>query len=218
MTAEDPVEFYFPGINQVNIKDEINLTFAASLRAFLRQDPDIMLVGEMRDAETVDIAIKAALTGHLVFSTVHTNDAASTVTRLVNMEVEPFLIADSVIMIVAQRLVRRICKKCATTQTLPAKALLELGFTPEEAKSVTVLKGRGCDTCNGTGFKGRIALYEVMEVTPAIKELIIAQAQSKDIKKKAIEDGMVSLRRSGLIKIKNGVTSVDEVLRETVRD
>ncbi len=218
MTAEDPVEFYIPGINQVNIKEEINLNFATALRAFLRQDPDIMLVGEMRDAETVDTAIKAALTGHLVFSTVHTNDAASTVHRLMNMNVEPFLIADSVILIAAQRLVRRLCKKCALPNKLSAKMLQEIGFLPEEAETVTPLQARGCEACNHTGYKGRTGLFEVMEVTPAIRDLILARAQAMDIKKKAVEQGMTTLRRSGLIKIKTGTTTIDEVLRETIKD
>jgi type IV pilus assembly protein PilB len=218
MTAEDPVEFYLPGINQVNIRDEINLNFATALRAFLRQDPDIMLVGEMRDQETVDVAIKAALTGHLVFSTVHTNDAASTVHRLVNMNVEPFLIADAIFMIVAQRLVRRVCKKCGVPQKLPLRTLTDMGYSTEEAEQVTVIQGRGCEACNNSGYKGRTGLFEVMEVTPGIKELIMARAQSKDIKKRALEQGMVTLRRSGLVKIKNGITSPEEVLRETVRD
>jgi type IV pilus assembly protein PilB len=218
MTAEDPVEFYIPGINQVNIRDEINLNFGTALRAFLRQDPDIMLIGEMRDAETVDTAIKAALTGHLVFSTVHTNDAASTVHRLLNMNVEPFLIADSVALIVAQRLVRKICRKCGVPQKIPARVLTDLGFGPEEAETVTVLQGRGCEICNSTGYKGRTALFEVMEVGSSIKELILQRAQSKEIKKKAMESGMITLRRSGLIKIKAGITSIEEVVRETVRD
>ncbi|MGB8952643.1 MAG: type IV-A pilus assembly ATPase PilB [Candidatus Aminicenantales bacterium] len=218
MTAEDPVEFYIPGINQVNIREEINLDFATSLRAFLRQDPDVMLVGEMRDTETADIAIKAALTGHLVFSTVHTNDAASTIHRLINMNVEPFLIADSIILIVAQRLVRRLCKKCNVPQDVPQQTLLELGFSNEEAEAVTILAPKGCEACNNTGYKGRTALFEVMEVTPSIKELILLKAQSKEIKKKAMEQGMTTLRRSGLVKIKTGVTSIDEVLRETVKD
>jgi type IV pilus assembly protein PilB len=218
MTAEDPVEFYLPGINQVNIRDEINLNFATALRAFLRQDPDIMLVGEMRDQETVDVAIKAALTGHLVFSTVHTNDAASTVHRLVNMNVEPFLIADAIFMIVAQRLVRRVCKKCGVPQKLPLRTLTDMGYSTEEAEQVTVIQGRGCEACNNSGYKGRTGLFEVMEVTPGIKELIMARAQSKDIKKRALEQGMITLRRSGLVKIKNGITSPEEVLRETVRD
>ncbi len=218
MTAEDPVEFYMPGINQVNIRDEINLNFAAALRAFLRQDPDVMLVGEIRDLETVDIAIKAALTGHLVFSTVHTNDSASTIHRLMNMNVEPFLIADSVIQIVAQRLVRRLCKRCATPQKLSPNALLEIGFTAEEAETTVPLQARGCDACNNTGYKGRTGLFEVLEITPPIRELILARGQAKDIKRKSIEQGMFSLRRSGLIKIKNGTTSIEEVLRETVKD
>jgi type IV pilus assembly protein PilB len=218
MTAEDPVEFYIPGINQVQVKEEIGLTFASCLRAFLRQDPDIMLVGEMRDFETVDIAIKAALTGHLVFSTVHTNDAASTIMRLINMNVEPFLIADSVIMIVAQRLVRKLCKKCSVPHKLPEKALLEMGFDKGEVKDLGVLKAKGCDQCNNTGYKGRTALYEVMPINDDIREMILNRAQSREIKKKAIEQGMLTLRRSGLVKIKSGITSVEEVLRETVRD
>ena len=218
ITAEDPVEFYMPGISQVNIKEEINLNFAAALRAFLRQDPDIMLVGEMRDTETVDVAIKAALTGHLVLSTVHTNDSASTVHRLVNMNVEPFLIADSIVLIVAQRLVRKICKKCAVPQKFPAKALVEFGFTPEEADSVTIYQARGCDLCNNTGYKGRTGLFEVLEVTPEIRDLILTHAQVRDIKKRAIEQGMLTLRRSGLIKVKAGITTIEDVLRETVKD
>ncbi len=218
MTAEDPVEFYMPGINQVNIRDEIDLTFGAALRAFLRQDPDIMLVGEMRDQETVDTAIKAALTGHLVFSTVHTNDASSTIHRLLNMNVEPFLIADSVILIVAQRLVRKVCSRCGVPQKLPARALTDLGFSETEAGSLQVMQGRGCELCNNTGYKGRTALFEVLEVGPAVKDLILQRAQSKDIKRRALEQGMITLRRSGLIKIKNGVTSIEEVVRETIKD
>lgn len=218
LTAEDPVEFNIPGINQVHIKEEIGLSFPATLRSFLRQDPDIMLIGEMRDFETVDIAIKAALTGHLVFSTVHTNDAASTIVRLVNMNVEPFLIADSVILIVAQRLVRRLCPKCRVPHKLPVKALVDIGFSPEEAETVKVWKASGCDHCNNTGYKGRTALFEVMPIDEDIRELILVRAQSREIKKKAMEKGMITLRRSGLIKIKKGITSIEEVLRETVKD
>jgi len=218
MTAEDPVEFYMPGINQVNIRDEINLNFAVALRAFLRQDPDIMLIGEMRDQETVDVAIKAALTGHLVFSTIHTNDSAATVHRLMNMNIEPFLIADSLALIVAQRLVRRVCKKCGAPTKLPVKSLTEMGFTPEEAENVTVMQGRGCDICHNSGYKGRTALFEVMELNPAIREMILLRAQSKEIKKKAVESGMITMRRSGLIKVMAGITSPEEVLRETIRD
>ncbi len=218
MTAEDPVEFNVPGINQVQIKDEIGLNFASCLRTFLRQDPDVMLVGEMRDLETVDIAIKAALTGHLVFSTVHTNDAASTIVRLVNMNVEPFLIADSLILVVAQRLVRRLCKKCPQPHALPESSLLEMGYRKDELKGLQVLKGKGCDACNKTGYKGRTALFEVMRIDDDIRDMILNRAQSREIKKKAVEKGMMTLRRSGLIKIKKGITSVEEVLRETVRD
>ena len=218
LTAEDPVEFNIPGINQVHIKEEIGLNFPNTLRSFLRQDPDIMLVGEMRDFETVDIAIKAALTGHLVFSTVHTNDAASTIIRLVNMNIEPFLIADSVILIVAQRLVRRLCPKCRVDHKLPVKALIDMGFTAEEAEKGQVKKAQGCDFCNNTGYKGRIALFEVLPIDDAIRELILVRAQSREIKKTSMEKGMITLRRSGLIKIKNGITSVEEVLRETVKD
>jgi len=218
LTAEDPVEFNIPGINQVHIKDEIGLDFPRTLRSFLRQDPDIMLIGEMRDLETVDIAIKAALTGHLVFSTVHTNDAASTVMRLINMNVEPFLIADSVILIVAQRLVRRLCQKCKAPHKLPEKALIDIGYSPEEAKSVPVWKAVGCDACNNMGYKGRVGLYEVMPVDDEIREMILVRAQSREIKKRAMEKGMKTLRRSGLIKIKNGITSIEEVLRESVKD
>ncbi len=218
MTAEDPVEFYMPGINQINVRDEISLTFAKALRSFLRQDPDIMLVGEMRDFETVDIAIKAALTGHLVFSTVHTNDAASTILRLVNMDIEPFLIADSVVLVVAQRLVRRLCKECNSRHNLTPEALMDIGFTKEEAEKVKVYKPVGCNACHNTGYKGRIGLYEVMEITDEIRDLILSRAQSKEIKKKAMENGMTTLRRSGLKKIMEGITSVEEVLRETIKD
>lgn len=218
MTAEDPVEFYMPGINQVNIKDEIGLNFATSLRSFLRQDPDIMLIGEMRDYETVDIAIKAALTGHLVFSTVHTNDAAGTIMRLVNMDVEPFLIADSLALIVAQRLVRRLCKKCREEQKLAPEALVDIGFSPEEAGKIKAFKTKGCVACNDTGYKGRTGLFEVMDITDSIREIILRKGQPREIKAVAMKNGMTSLRQSGLVKIKEGITTVEEVLRETVKD
>jgi len=177
-----------------------------------------MLVGEMRDFETVDIAIKAALTGHLVFSTIHTNDAASAVVRLVNMNVEPFLIADSVVLIAAQRLVRRLCQKCKVPHKLPEKALIDIGFTAEEAKSGLVWKAQGCDHCNNTGYKGRVALYEVMAIDDEMREQILMRAQSRELKKRALEKGMITLRRSGLIKIMSGITSLEEVLRESVKD
>jgi type IV pilus assembly protein PilB len=216
MTAEDPVEFNLPGINQVQMKEQIGLNFAAALRSFLRQDPNIILVGEIRDFETAEIAIKAALTGHLVLSTLHTNDAPSTISRLMNMGIEPFLVATSVNLIQAQRLIRRICKDCKTEQPTPAEALVEVGFKADEARQIKTYRGQGCQTCNGTGYKGRVGLYETMEVTDDIRELILIGASSLELRKKAIDDGMISLRESGLQKVRNGVTTIEEVVRETV--
>jgi len=216
MTAEDPVEFNLMGINQVQMKEQIGLNFAAALRSFLRQDPNIILVGEIRDFETAEIAIKAALTGHLVLSTLHTNDAPSTISRLMNMGIEPFLVATSVNLIQAQRLIRRVCKDCKTEHTSPAEALIEVGFSAEEAKTLKTYKGKGCATCNNTGYKGRIGLYEVMEVTDEVRELILIGASALELRKKAIEDGMITLRESGLYKIRAGVTTIEEVVRETV--
>jgi type IV pilus assembly protein PilB len=216
MTAEDPVEYNFRGINQVQIKEQIGLTFAAALRSFLRQDPNIILVGEIRDFETTEIAIKAALTGHLVLSTVHTNDAPSTVSRLLNMGIEPFLVATSVHLICAQRLIRKICPDCKSEVKTPAQTLVNVGFTQEEAKNLTIYAGHGCRTCNNTGYKGRIGLYEVMDVSDEIQELILVGASAREIKRKAVEEGMLTLRQSGLAKIKAGMTTLDEVLRETV--
>jgi type IV pilus assembly protein PilB len=216
MTAEDPVEFNLPGINQVQIREGIGLNFAAALRAFLRQDPNIILVGEIRDFETAEIGIKAALTGHLVLSTLHTNDAPSTISRLMNMGIEPFLVASSVNLICAQRLVRRVCKACAEPQAVPAQTLAKLGFTSEDAASVTPLKGRGCEKCNNTGFKGRVGLYEVMNVDDEVKELILVGASGLELRRKAVELGMITLRQSGLRKVKAGQTTIEEVLRETV--
>jgi type IV pilus assembly protein PilB len=217
MTAEDPVEFNLLGINQVQIKDQIGLNFASALRSFLRQDPNIILVGEIRDFETAEIAIKAALTGHLVLSTLHTNDAPSTVSRLMNMGIEPFLVATSVNLIQAQRLIRRICSNCKEEAPVPAQALVDLGFSAEEAPQLKTYRGRGCDTCNKTGYKGRVGLYEVMEVTDELRELILVGASSLELRKKAIEDGMITLRGSGLEKIRQGITTIEEVLRETVK-
>ena len=216
MTAEDPVEFNLPGINQVQMKEQIGLNFAAALRSFLRQDPNIVLVGEIRDFETAEIAIKAALTGHLVLSTLHTNDAPSTISRLMNMGIEPFLVATSVNLIQAQRLIRRICKDCKQDHQMPAEALIEVGFPAEEAKTMKTYKGRGCATCNNTGYKGRIGLYEVMEITDEIRELILIGASALELRKKAIDDVMITLRNSGLHKIRAGVTTLEEVVRETV--
>ena len=216
MTAEDPVEFQLAGFNQVQMKEQIGLNFAAALRAFLRQDPNIILVGEIRDFETAEIAVKAALTGHLVLSTLHTNDAPSTISRLMNMGIEPFLVATSVNLICAQRLVRRICAQCKEPLALPAQALVDAGFTQEEAKSVEVSQGRGCGVCNSTGYKGRVGLYEVMEVTDELRELILVGASALELRKKALEQGMIPLRRSGLMKIAAGMTTIEEVVRETV--
>ncbi|MDM7921840.1 MAG: ATPase, T2SS/T4P/T4SS family, partial [Pyrinomonadaceae bacterium] len=216
MTAEDPVEFNLEGINQVQMKEQIGLNFAAALRSFLRQDPNIVLVGEIRDFETAEIAIKAALTGHLVLSTLHTNDAPSTISRLVNMGIEPFLVATSVNLIQAQRLIRRICKDCKEEIHVPKEALVEAGFSPEEASTLTLYKGRGCETCLNTGYKGRVGLYEVMEVTDELRELIIIGASAIELRRKAIELGMITLRESGLCKIREGITTIEEVLKETV--
>ena len=216
MTAEDPVEFNLMGINQVQMKEQIGLNFAAALRSFLRQDPNIILVGEIRDFETAEIAIKAALTGHLVLSTLHTNDAPSTISRLMNMGIEPFLVATSVNLIQAQRLIRRICKDCKKEHPTPVEALVEIGFSPDESQTIKTYKGNGCPTCNETGYKGRIGLYEVMEITEEIRELILIGASAMELRKKAIDDGMITLRESGLQKIRAGVTTIEEVLRETV--
>jgi len=216
MTAEDPVEFQLQGINQVQMKENIGLNFAAALRSFLRQDPNIVLVGEIRDFETAEIAIKAALTGHLVLSTLHTNDAPSTINRLMNMGIEPFLVATSVHLICAQRLVRRVCQKCKDVEDVPVQALLDIGFSESEAPSIQVMKGRGCDACNNTGYKGRVGLFEVMEVTEDIRELILSGASAIELRRKAIEEGMITLRQSGLQKIKEGITTIEEVVRETV--
>ncbi len=216
MTAEDPVEFNLMGINQVQMKEQIGLNFAAALRAFLRQDPNIVLVGEIRDFETAEIAIKAALTGHLVLSTLHTNDAPSTISRLMNMGIEPFLVATSVNLIQAQRLIRRICKDCKREESMPPEALIEVGFSTDEASKLKTYKGKGCSTCNNTGYKGRIGLYEVMEVSDEIRELILIGASALELRKKAIDDGMITLRESGLHKIRNGLTTLEEVVRETV--
>ncbi len=217
MTAEDPVEFNLAGINQVQMKESIGLNFAAALRSFLRQDPNIILVGEIRDFETAEIGVKAALTGHLVLSTLHTNDAPSTVSRLMNMGIEPFLVATSVNLIQAQRLIRRICKDCKAPQQLPQEVLVDIGFPASEAGEVRTFKGGGCQACNGTGYKGRVGLYEVMEITDELRELILVGASGLELRRKAIEEGMLTLRQSGLEKIRQGLTSVEEVLRETVK-
>ena len=217
MTAEDPVEFNLAGINQVQVKESIGLNFAAALRSFLRQDPNIILVGEIRDFETAEIAVKAALTGHLVLSTLHTNDAPSTINRLMNMGIEPFLVASSVHLICAQRLVRRVCAHCKESHPLPPAALMQAGFNQEDANTVVPVKGAGCDKCNMTGYKGRVGLYEVMDVSEQLRELILVGASGLELRRKAIDEGMISLRGSGLRKVKDGMTSIEEVVRETVK-
>lgn len=217
-TAEDPVEFNLMGINQVQMHDDIGLNFAASLRSFLRQDPDIIMVGEIRDYETAEIAIKAALTGHLVLSTLHTNDAPSTVNRLLNMGIEPFLVSSSCNLILAQRLARKICKDCREKVPISEKVLVDLGVPPGEAHKMECFKGTGCATCGGSGYKGRIALYEVMPFTETIKELVLNGASSAELKRGAIKDGMKSLRMSGITKVAEGVTTIEEIMRVTMAD
>jgi len=210
------VEFNLPGVNQVQVRENIGLNFAAALRSFLRQDPNIILVGEIRDFETAEISVKASLTGHLVLSTLHTNDAPSTISRLMNMGIEPFLVSSSVNLICAQRLVRRVCANCKQPNPVPPAALTKVGFRPEEVAGVAPMHGAGCEKCNGAGYKGRVGLYEVMDVSESLKELILVGASGLELRRKATEEGMLTLRQSGLRKIKEGVTTIEEVLRETV--
>jgi type IV pilus assembly protein PilB len=217
MTAEDPVEFNLVGVNQVQVRESIGLNFAAALRSFLRQDPNIILVGEIRDFETAEIAVKAALTGHLVLSTLHTNDAPSTINRLMNMGIEPFLVASSLNLVCAQRLVRRVCTSCKIDDPVPPQGLINVGFTPELAETVVPKKGKGCEKCNRTGYKGRVGLYEVMEIGEELRELILVGASAIELRRKAIEEGMITLRGSGIRKITDGVTTIEEVVRETVK-
>jgi type IV pilus assembly protein PilB len=217
-TAEDPVEYNLPGINQLQIHEIIGLNFATALRAFLRQDPDIIMVGEVRDFETAEVAIKAALTGHLVLSTLHTNDAPSSINRLLNMGVEPFLVSSAINLILAQRLVRRICSECRAEEKAPPEALLAMGVLEEELNDFVPYYGRGCPTCNNTGYRGRTALYEVMPMSEEIRELALVSASARDIRREAIQKGMISLRRSGINKLKQGVTSMEEVVRTSARD
>ena len=215
MTAEDPVEYNLMGINQVLVRNEIGLTFAAALKAFLRQDPNIIMIGEIRDLETGSIAIKAALTGHLVLSTLHTNDAPSTITRMIDMGIEPFNVASAVNLVVAQRLVRRVCKECAAPATYRPEEIKSLGLTPEQGKKMPFMKGAGCDTCSGTGYKGRAGLYEVMAMSPELRRMILRGASVADIQAMAVKEGMLTLRMDGLKKIERGVTTLEEVVKET---
>jgi type IV pilus assembly protein PilB len=218
MTAEDPVEYNLMGVNQVQMKEDIGLNFAAALRSFLRQDPDVVMVGEIRDFETAEISVKAALTGHLVLSTLHTNDAPSTVNRLLNMGIEPFLVASSVILILAQRLVRKICTECKEVEKVPVNSLVNIGFSPEEAKELVCYHGKGCQNCSDTGYRGRLAIYEVMPVGEELRELILQGVSADELKKRAISLGMRSLRMSGLQKIKEGLSSIEEVVNTTFAD
>ncbi len=217
-TAEDPVEFNLPGINQAQMNDDIGYNFAAALRAFLRQDPDIVMVGEIRDFETAEIAVKASLTGHLVLSTLHTNDAPSSVNRLLNMGVEPFLVASSINLILAQRLARRVCSQCATPAEVHPDVLVGIGIPPEEAPHVKVIEGKGCPKCANTGYKGRIALYEVMPMWEELKDLVLNGANSTELKRQAIKMGMTTLRASALMRLKEGITTIEEVVRVTAPD
>jgi type IV pilus assembly protein PilB len=217
-TAEDPIEYNLVGINQVQVHDAIGLSFAAALRAFLRQDPDIIMVGEIRDFETAEIAVKAALTGHLVLSTLHTNDAPSTINRLLNMGVEAFLVSSAVNLVVAQRLVRKVCKECKTVEEVSAETLLDLGVMDEEIGTFKCYHGKGCANCNDTGYRGRVALYEVMPLYEQIRELVLMGASAAEIKKESIRLGMTTLRRAGINKLKEGVTSIEEVIRSSTKD
>jgi type IV pilus assembly protein PilB len=215
-TAEDPAEINLPGINQVNVNPKVGLTFASSLKAFLRQDPDVIMVGEIRDLETAEIAIKAAQTGHLVLSTVHTNDAPKTLTRLVDMGVKPYAIASSVSLIIAQRLARRLCDNCKSVADIPAEALLKEGYTKKEVDGgLTIYKAVGCKICNA-GYKGRLGIFQVMEVTETMGRIIMEGGNAMQIADQAKKEGVVDLRQAGLNKVKDGLTSLDEINRVTI--
>ena len=215
VTAEDPVEYDLHGINQVQVRPEVGLSFASALKSFLRQDPDVIMVGEVRDLETASIAVKAALTGHLVLSTLHTNDAASTVTRLVDMGIEPFNVASAVNAITAQRLVRKICTNCKSETSYADEYLESAGLDAEEARSITFQEGEGCDVCDGTGYSGRQGLYEVMPMTRTLRRMILRGASADELEEQAVADGMLTLRQVGLLKVRRGVTTLEEVLKET---
>jgi type IV pilus assembly protein PilB len=217
-TAEDPCEFNLEGINQVNVRKEVGLTFASALKAFLRQDPDIIMVGEIRDYEVGEIAVEAALTGHMVLSTLHTNDAPATVTRLLNMGIEPFLVVAALNVVVAQRLCRKICTNCREVHNASKEELIACGFAPSSAEKIKVYKGRGCDNCSGTGYRGRVAIYEVMAITPKIRELIIKNPSTDDLKAQAIKDGMKTLRMCALTKVAQGLTTLEEALNNSASD
>ncbi len=217
-TAEDPVEFNFAGINQVQMHEEIGLNFAAALRAFLRQDPDIIMIGEIRDFETAEIGVKAALTGHLVLSTLHTNDAPSTINRLLNMGIEPFLVASAVNLISAQRLGRRVCSECKQPEHQPLEALITAGVPEDQAKRITIYKGKGCQVCNDTGYKGRVGFYQVMPMFEGIREMVLSGANTAEIKQESMRLGVKTMRQAALTKMIEGVTTLEEVLRTTISD
>ncbi len=217
-TAEDPVEFNIAGINQAQMHDDIGFNFASALRAFLRQDPDVIMVGEIRDYETAEIAIKASLTGHMVLSTLHTNDAPSTISRLLNMGVEPFLVASSVNLVVAQRLARKVCIHCMEEESVNPELFINMGLSEEEARSISVKHGKGCENCSGTGYKGRVALYEVMPLFEDIREMILNGASTADLRRESVKLGMLTLRASAIQRLKEGLISVEEVLRVTAAD
>jgi type IV pilus assembly protein PilB len=220
ITAEDPVEYNLPRVSQLQVHDAIGLSFSTALRSFLRQDPDVIMVGEMRDTETMQIAIRAALTGHLVLSTLHTNDAPSTVTRLIDMGALPFLVASSLLLVVAQRLCRRICPDCRVPTEVPMSTLLDVGFTAEEVESVQTHQGRGCAACANTGYRGRTAIYEILEVStdPELQEAIVKQRPASELKRIAVKHGMGTLRQAGLRKVATGLTTLDEIIRVTFAD
>jgi type IV pilus assembly protein PilB len=215
MTAEDPVEYNFAGLNQVQVKEDVGLTFASALKSFLRQDPDIIMIGEIRDLETGSIAVRAALTGHLVLSTLHTNSAAATVTRLIDMGIEKFLVSSSVNLVLAQRLLRKICKKCKIPVEVHPEALREVGLDPDKLQGQTFYHGAGCAECNGSGYKGRTGIYEVMPMTPKIREMVLDGKNTFEIEGIAIKEGMLTLRMDACEKFKSGITTIEEVLRIT---
>jgi type IV pilus assembly protein PilB len=218
MTAEDPVEYNLKGVNQVQINEAVGRTFGAALRAFLRQDPDVILVGETRDLETAQIAIRAALTGHLVFSTLHTNDCPSTIARLTDMGIAPFLVASALLLVVAQRLGRKVCRDCREGYEVDEGALVPYGYQPAGRGRLTLYRGKGCPTCNFTGLKGRVALYELMPMTQELKELVLKNASTAELRQAAQAQGMKTLRQAGLQKVIEGITTIDEIVRVTVAD
>jgi type IV pilus assembly protein PilB len=213
VTVEDPVEYQMLGINQVQVKPEIGLTFAGGLRSILRQDPDIVMVGEIRDSETADIAVKAALTGHLVLSTLHTNDAPGAIARLVDMGIEPFLVSSSLLMVCAQRLIRKICPHCKETLVVPPETARRLGLTADELASSQFFRGRGCGRCKETGFMGRMAILEVLQISEALRNQILHSTSAQTIRDEALKEGMKTLKMAGLSKARAGLTSLDEILR-----